>query len=75
MQTDSPQQFARPQKLLRIHEVESLTGLKKSTIYAGMAAKPPTFPLSVRLSRRAVAWRESDIAEWQVKRRPHGETV
>jgi predicted DNA-binding transcriptional regulator AlpA len=34
----------KPEKLLRLSDVESLTGLKKSSIYAGMKASPPTFP-------------------------------
>lgn len=66
-QTASPQP-AKPEKLLRLPEVESLTGLKKSSIYDGMKADPPTFPRCVRLSARAVAWRESDIATWQAQR-------
>lgn len=63
---------AKPEKLLRLPEVESLTGLKKSSIYAGMKASPPTFPYCVRLSSRAVAWRESDIAAWQAQRQQAG---
>lgn len=66
-QTASPQP-AKPEKLLRLPDVESLTGLKKSSIYAGMKSDPPTFPRCVRLSVRAVAWRESDIAAWQHER-------
>ena len=58
----------KPQKLLRLPDVEALTGLKKSSIYAGMKASPPTFPYCIRLSTRAVAWRESDIATWQAQR-------
>jgi prophage regulatory protein len=51
-------------RLLRLADVERLTGLRKSTIYAGMACKPPTFPTPVRISARAVAWRESDLMTW-----------
>lgn len=68
-QTATP---AKPEKLLRLPDVESLTGLKKSSIYAGMKASPPTFPYCVRLSSRAVAWRESDIAAWQAQRQQAG---
>lgn len=67
-----PTQAKTPQRLLRLPAVESLTGLRKSTIYASMRATPPTFPLCVRLSTRAVAWRESDIAEWQAQRQQAG---
>lgn len=49
-------------RLLRLPDVESVTGLKKSSIYAGMKAR--TFPVCVRLSSRAVGWRESDIELW-----------
>lgn len=53
---------ARPEKLLRLEAVEERTGLKKSSVYAGMKAR--TFPAAVRLSARAVGWRESDIDRW-----------
>jgi predicted DNA-binding transcriptional regulator AlpA len=29
-----------------------------------MKASPPTFPYCVRLSTRAVAWKESEIQTW-----------
>lgn len=53
---------AKPGKLLRLPAVEALTGLKKSTLYA--AVKSKTLPAPVRLSARAVAWREEDIDRW-----------
>lgn len=55
---------AAPQsaKLIRLNSVESLTGLRRSSIYAGMRAG--TFPGSVRLSVRAVAWREAEVLAW-----------
>lgn len=49
-------------KLIRLPVVESLTGLKRSSIYGQMRAR--TFPGSVRLSTRAVAWRESEVLAW-----------
>ncbi len=52
----------RPEKLLRLDAVEERTGLKKSSVYAAMKAR--TFPAAVRLSARAVAWRESDVDQW-----------
>lgn len=66
MQTHLSGQQPKIEKLFRLHEIEPLTGLKKSSIYAGM--KAGTFPACVRLSARAVAWRESDIAAWQAQR-------
>lgn len=53
---------AKPGKLLRLPAVEERTGLKKSSIYAGVKAK--TFPAPVRLSARAVAFREEDVDRW-----------
>ncbi|OLP05153.1 helix-turn-helix transcriptional regulator [Rhodoferax antarcticus] len=52
----------RPDKLLRLPRVQDLTGFGKSSIYAGV--KTGTFPAPVRLSARAVGWRESDIFQW-----------
>ncbi|NDW46708.1 AlpA family transcriptional regulator [Ruegeria sp. PrR005] len=43
-------------------EVEKLTGLSRSTIYALMA--DGKFPRPVRLTAKAVAWPESKIREW-----------
>lgn len=57
---------ARPGRLIRLARVEDLTGLKKSSVYAGVKNK--TFPAPVRLSARAVAWRESDVDKWIAER-------
>jgi prophage regulatory protein len=60
---------AKPERYLRLPEVMALVGLKKSSIYAGIKATPPTFPAPVRLlGVRAVAWPESSIAKWQSER-------
>ena len=56
----------KPEKLLRLPEVEALTGLKKTSLYNGCHAG--TFPKPIRLSARAIAWRESDLAAWQSQR-------
>lgn len=53
-------------KMLRRPAVEDATGLSRSTIYAMM--DDGTFPRPVRIGRRAVAWRQSDIHHWQVSR-------
>lgn len=50
------------ERLLRLPEVEARTGLKKSSIYAGMRAG--TFPSCVTIGHRAVAWPESRIDAW-----------
>lgn len=48
--------------------VEQMTGLSRSTIYAKMDPRSPLhdpeFPKPVRLGKRAVAWRESEIIAW-----------
>ncbi|MEO0426178.1 MAG: AlpA family transcriptional regulator [Pseudomonadota bacterium] len=48
--------------ILRRPDVERLTGLARSTIYARMAEG--TFPKPIKLGGSAVGWRQSAIAEW-----------
>ncbi|WP_244135889.1 helix-turn-helix transcriptional regulator [Burkholderia vietnamiensis] len=50
------------QALIRRKQVEVETGLSRSTIYARM--KAGTFPQSVRLGARSVAWRRADVDAW-----------
>jgi prophage regulatory protein len=52
--------------LLDLEAVEKITTLKKSTIYKGMS--DGTFPLSLKLSARAVAWKAEDIERWVYSR-------
>lgn len=56
----------RPQvlrdRLLRLSECESVTGLKKSSIYTLM--KRGEFPRCVQITSRCVAWPESKILGW-----------
>ena len=47
---------------LRIRVVMRLTGLSRSTIYRMMAQH--SFPQPVRLSRRLIAWRGSEMDQW-----------
>jgi prophage regulatory protein len=54
------------ERFLRRAEVESLTGLGRSTIYEKMAAGE--FPKPVPISGGAVGWLESEISAWQAKR-------
>lgn len=49
-------------RLIRRPEVESLTGLSRSTIYAWI--RSGDFPAPVPLGARLVAWRESDVTAW-----------
>ena len=53
-----------PERLLRLPEVESRVGLRKSSIYEMLGRNPPAFPRPLKLSRRAVAWSSSSIESW-----------
>ena len=57
------ERFPRSDRLLNKWRVEERTSLDITTIYRKM--KAGTFPQPVRVGRRRVAWRESDIAAWQ----------
>ena len=49
-------------KILRREDVETMTGLSRSTIYKLMSQG--TFPKAIRIGPRAVGWRLSDIEVW-----------
>ena len=49
-------------KLLRLEAVISLIGMKRSWIL--QKVKDGEFPKPLRLSPRAVAWREREILKW-----------
>jgi prophage regulatory protein len=59
--TESRAQVRRD-RLLRLRDVEDLTGLKKSTIYLKM--KRSEFPHCVQITTRCVAWPESAVLQW-----------
>jgi predicted DNA-binding transcriptional regulator AlpA len=48
-----------PDRFLRRREVEHLVGMKKTSIYAQMAAG--TFPRSIAITPRCVAWSERAV--------------
>lgn len=48
--------------LLRLPEVLELTKLGRSTLYRLMTNGQ--FPVPIKLSARAVAWRQSEIVDW-----------
>lgn len=58
-----PRATRNESQLLNKHAVEEMTSLDITTIYRRMAAG--TFPQPVRVGRRRVAWRTSDIVQWQ----------
>jgi len=49
-------------KILRLPQVKSQTGLSRSTIY--LRIKNKEFPESISLGGRAVGWLECDIQAW-----------
>lgn len=49
-------------QLLRRKQVEQITGLSRSSIYAMMA--DGGFPRQKKIGRRAVAWRREEIEDW-----------
>lgn len=49
-------------RLLRLAEVESMVGAKRSTIYQLM--KEGKFPKQITISRRFAAWPESAVLQW-----------
>lgn len=53
-------------RLLRLPDVEMLTGCKKSTIYKLM--KEGRFPSCVRITDRASAWSEAAVLQWVQER-------
>ena len=56
----------KPGKLLRLPAVMEQCALGRSSIYAGV--KAGTFPAPVRLSARAVGFREDEIDRWVSER-------
>lgn len=64
--------FQPNERFQRRPVVEEMTGLSRSSIYAKMDPRSPhhdpEFPKPVRLGKRAVAWRESDILTWMNSR-------
>ena len=46
-------------KLLRLNAVKEITGLSRSAIYAD-----PSFPKSVKIGERSVAWVEVEVLAW-----------
>lgn len=56
----------KPGKLLRLPAVMERCALGRSSIYAGV--KAGTFPAPVRLSARAVGFREYEIDRWVSER-------
>jgi prophage regulatory protein len=56
--------------LLRRTSVQAITGLSRSSLYA--AVKAGTFPPPLKIGKRAVAWRTSDINTWIANQTANG---
>ena len=55
-------------RILRLKEVQRMTGLSRSTIYAEIAKGK--FPKQVKLTgARSVGWHESAVTQWIESRR------
>lgn len=54
------------QKLMDLKSVVAATTLSRATVYRGIRAG--TFPKSVQIGQRRVAWRESDVLSWLANR-------
>jgi prophage regulatory protein len=54
------------QRLIRLPQVQLKTGLARATIYLRIAQG--TFPNSIPLDGRSVAWIESEVDEWVEQR-------
>ena len=50
------------ERLLRLQEVKSRTGLSRSYLYA--LVQQGNFPKPVKIGKRAVAWKSSEIDQW-----------
>jgi prophage regulatory protein len=49
-------------RLVRLPEVKDRTGLSRTSIYRKMDAGE--FPSAIKLSKNAVAWRETELERW-----------
>lgn len=54
------------ERVLRLTEVKSRTGLSRSTIYLAITEK--SFPKAISLGARSVGWLESEIDAWITER-------
>lgn len=54
------------ERLLRLPDVEAISGLKRATIYR--EAQRGNFPKPLKLTARASAWQESEVRQWIARR-------
>ena len=58
--------MTHPSSLLRLPDVQQLTGLSRSSVYRLEASGD--FPQRVRLSERATAWKLDELTAWMESR-------
>ena len=58
----------QPDAILRVDAVAERIGLARPTIYR--MVKDGEFPRPVKITTRAVGWRESDLSAWIASREP-----
>jgi prophage regulatory protein len=58
-----PDRYSRLRRILRLPEVEHVTGKSRTSIYEDIEAG--TFPPAIPLGPRAVGWLEDELADWQ----------
>ena len=51
-------------ELLRVKQVEALTGINPRTLRRLRNGEGAGFPLPVRIGKRAIAWRKRDVMQW-----------
>ena len=61
----------QPDAILRVDAVAERIGLARPTIYR--MVKDGEFPRPVKITTRAVGWRESDLSAWIASREPDAE--
>lgn len=64
--------FIPRDRILRLPDVERLTGLKKSTIYALAKDKDSGFPRQIHIHRRLTGWSEAAVLTWVQARLAQG---
>lgn len=55
-----------PERFLRMQSVLDRTGLSRATLYRQIS--DGSFPRQLQLTRRCVAWRESEVQSWMAER-------
>lgn len=50
------------EQILKIYEVQSITGLSRTTIYRMVSAN--TFPKQIKLGERSSGWLKSEVEAW-----------